>query len=80
LPFQSFVAYLVKKNSDQDSVEAVKQAFKVMANDKEFITRNELSAHLPAEKVDFLVSQMPPYGNVEGGLDYNAYAAKVYAH
>lgn len=80
LPFESFVAYLVKKHSDADNTEAVKEAFKVMAGDKEYITRSELAAHLPADKVEYLCQHMPPYPGVEGGLDYAAYAAKVYAN
>jgi actinin alpha len=80
LPFQSFVAYMLGKHGDSDNLGAIKEAFKVMAGDKAFITERDLRAVLPNDKVDHLLTAMPRYPGIDvEGYDYVAYASTLYA-
>lgn len=71
-----------KKHSSTDTADSIKDAFKVIAGDKDFVTKDDLARVLPAEKVTFLVANMPVYNGPDGsalGFDYKAYSAKLYA-
>lgn len=82
LNFDAFVTYMKKKHSSTDTADSIKDAFKVIAGDKDFVTKDDLARVLPAEKVTFLVANMPVYNGPDGsalGFDYKAYAAHLYA-
>jgi actinin alpha len=78
MPFQSFVAYLTSKHSNTETAAAVAANFKTMANDKEFITEQELRSLLSADKAEYLIANMPQHSSGMG-FDYVAYAQSVYA-
>jgi len=82
LNFNQFVAYMKKKHSSTDTAESIKDAFKIIAGEKEFVTAADLSAVFPKEKVDYLVATMPQYQGADPnikGFDYKAYTDRVYA-
>jgi Ca2+-binding EF-hand superfamily protein len=78
MPFNSFVAYLTSKHSNTETAAAVAANFKAMANDKEFITEQELRSLLSADKAEYLIANMPKHSSGMG-FDYVAYAQSVYA-
>jgi len=78
ITFENFITYMSKRVTDQDSKEVIFEAFKALANDKEFIVEEDLRKALPAEKVAYLIAHMPPYPGVERGYDYKKWAEKAY--
>jgi len=75
LGFENFVEYMIKATSDNTTQEEIVASFRDLANDKDFITADDLRrSGMPTEKVDFLLAEIPPYAGVEGGLDYRAWA------
>jgi len=79
ITFENFITYMSKRVTDQDSKEVIFEAFKALANDKEFIMEEDLRKALPAEKVSYLIAHMPPYPGVERGYDYKKWAEKAYS-
>lgn len=79
IPFNSFVAYMIKKHSNTDNAQAIVESFATIAGGKEFVTANDLRSVLPNDKVDYLLAHMPKYAAVEDGFDYKAYASTLYA-
>jgi len=79
ITFENFITYMSKRVTDQDSKEVIFEAFKVLANDKEFVLEEDLRKALPAEKVAYLIAQMPAYPGVERGYDYKKWAEKAYS-
>eukprot|EP01120_Amphizonella_sp_Union-15-10_P001179 TRINITY_DN1122_c0_g1_i8.p1 TRINITY_DN1122_c0_g1~~TRINITY_DN1122_c0_g1_i8.p1 ORF type:complete len:875 (-),score=266.28 TRINITY_DN1122_c0_g1_i8:53-2542(-) len=75
LSFESFVTYMKNKHSQSDSPHRIKDAFKIMAGEKDFITEAELRSLLPADKVEYLIKRMP---KVSGGYDYNAFTESMF--
>jgi len=80
--FDQFVAFMVKTIKGSDSADNVKASFRVMAEDKPYITEAQLRAVLPSARVDYLLENMPRYegeGAVEGSLDYSKFTDNIYA-
>eukprot|EP01104_Vermistella_antarctica_P012828 TRINITY_DN3785_c0_g1_i1.p1 TRINITY_DN3785_c0_g1~~TRINITY_DN3785_c0_g1_i1.p1 ORF type:complete len:1558 (-),score=732.09 TRINITY_DN3785_c0_g1_i1:173-4762(-) len=78
IPFDTFVDYMVKRSQDSDSQDQILEAFKTVANDKDFITEDDMRRVMPADKVDHLVASMPAYEGVEGGFDYKAWTSGAF--
>jgi len=76
LSFEAFVDYMKSKHSQSDSPAQIKEQFRIMAADKEFITEAELRAVLPADKANYLVANMP---KTAGGYDYKAFVDTLFA-
>jgi actinin alpha len=82
LNFDQFVSYMKKKHSSSDTAESIKDAFKIIAGEKEYVTEKDLAAVLPPEKVAYLVARMPPYPGADPSIkayDYKAYTDKIYS-
>jgi len=78
--FDEFCKYMESVISDVDNSDQIKQAFKLLAGDKDYVTEAELrQSGMPNEKVDYLLQNMPKYEGVEGGYDYNAFTDDCYA-
>jgi len=75
--FEEFVGYMERVSSGSDTPDSIKQAFKVLAGDKDYVTEADLRSVLPAEKVAYCLSHMQPYPGVNGGFDYNTFTDKV---
>jgi len=73
--FDEFVDYMVKKNEDSDTPSTINNSFKAIANNKDYVTEEEMRRAMDAEAVAYLISVMP---KKEGGYDYQAYTAGVY--
>jgi len=72
--FEAFTELMVKRSSDSDTRDQILEAFKTLAGDKQFITQDDLKRALPAEKVEYLVKNMPLYKETAGQFDYTAWA------
>jgi actinin alpha len=75
--FEEFVGYMERVSSGSDTPDSIKQAFKVLAGDKDYVTEADLRSVLPAEKVTYCLAHMQPYPGVNGGFDYNTFTDKV---
>jgi len=77
--FEKFVEYMIKATSDNTTPDEIISAFRDLAADKDFITEADLQrSGMPTEKVTYLLSTIPPYAGVEGGLDYKAWAHSAF--
>jgi len=72
--FDEFVTYMEKRKKKTDSKSEVIDSFKSIAGNKDFITTGELYSVLPKEKVEYLLTVMPKYKEMEDGYDYVAWA------
>ncbi|KAN0027634.1 hypothetical protein ACTFIU_010605 [Dictyostelium citrinum] len=76
ISFEEFIEYMVTSRKGSDNAESTKAAFKVMAEDKDFITEAQIRQSISdAKQVEYLLANMPA---VEGGYDYNSFADKLY--
>lgn len=74
--FERFTAYMQRRNRDNDSAEEILASFKSLANDKEFVTEEDLRRVMPNDKVTYLTSRMPKYQDL--GYDYAAWVREQY--
>jgi actinin alpha len=79
ITFNEFCGYMEQVSTTKDTPQDLKNAFKIIAGDKDFITEQDMRMVLPAEKVEYLISNMQPYPGVEGGYDYASFSASMYA-
>ena len=78
--FDAFVEYMIKVTSDTTTLAEITQAFRDLAQDKDFVTLSDLQrGGLSAERIAYLTANMPAYQGVEGGFDYNAWAATAFS-
>ena len=73
--FEEFLKYMESISTVSDTPSAVKDAFKILANDKDYITEAELRSVLPPEKVDYLIRHMQKLGD---GYDYKSWTDHAY--
>jgi len=78
IKFDRFVEFILKSRKGSDSPDNIKSSFRIMAEDKPFITEAQLRAVLPPARVEYLLENMPRY---EGGenYDYVAFTDQLYA-
>jgi len=78
IDFQTFTQFMINVTKDSDSKEEIVASFRSLANDKEFVTEDDLRRVLPGEKVKYLLENMPPYESVTGGYDYRRWAEDAF--
>jgi len=71
ITFEEFTEFMVSRTADTDTSEQLLQSFKEIANDKEFITEDDLKRAMEPAKVEFLVQHMPKHA--AGGYDYKTW-------
>jgi len=72
LEFDEYVKLMVKKRADTDTKETYMSAFEQIAGGKKFLTEDDLRrGGFSNERIAYLVRNMPPYADVQGGLDFN---------
>jgi len=77
--FQEFVDYMVSRTEESDSPSTVKNAFKMVAADKAFVTEEDLRRvpGLSSDTIEFLLQTMPR--TKEGfGFEYGAFTDSQY--
>jgi len=71
---------MIKVTSDTTTQGEITQAFRDLAQDKDFVTAADLQrGGLSADRIAYLTANMPAYQGVEGGFDYNAWAATAFS-
>ncbi|XP_054758488.1 alpha-actinin-like isoform X1 [Lytechinus pictus] len=79
--FQSYLDFITREMSDADTVEQVRESFKVLANGKPFILPDELRMELPPEQAEYCIQRMRPFvgtGAAPGALDYMSFSSALY--
>jgi len=79
ITFNEFLGYMEQVSTTKDTPSDLKNAFKVIAGDKDYITQADMSAVMPADKVQYCIDRMQPYPGVDGGYDYATFAESMYA-
>jgi len=78
--FENFLSHMIKITSDTTTESEISAAFKDLAQDKDFITADDLRrSGMPVEKIDYLLSEMPAFEGVEGGYDYKKWATSAFS-
>jgi len=77
--FDQFVQYMIKTRKGSDTPDNIKASFRIMAEEKEYITEAQIRSVLPPARADYLVANMPAYPGVEGAFDYNKFTEDLYA-
>jgi len=71
LEFDEYVKLMVKKRADTDTKETYLAAFEQIAGGKHYLTEDDLRrGGFSNERIGYLSKHMPPYADVQGGLDY----------
>jgi len=79
ISFESFTKFMVDRNKDSTSSDEILESFKSLANDKDFVTPEDLRKVMTNDHVEFLLARMPPYESVPNGYDYKKWVQKVYS-
>jgi len=79
LEFDEYVKLMVKKRADTDTKETYMAAFEQLAGGKHFLTEDDLRrGGFSNERTGYLVKHMPPYADVQGGLDYKLWLNTIH--
>ncbi|CAF1477539.1 unnamed protein product [Rotaria sordida] len=79
--FESFLDFMTRECSEEDSVDQLTLAFKTLSADKPYITAEELKRELPANQAEWCIQRMKPYTGVEdvpGAYDYKTFSSALY--
>lgn len=79
IKFDRFVEFILKSRKGSDSPDNIKSSFRIIAEDKPFVTEAQLRAVLPPARVEYLVENMPRYEGQENAFDYVAFTDQLYA-
>ncbi|KAL3313307.1 Alpha-actinin-4 [Cichlidogyrus casuarinus] len=77
--FESFVDFMTKEMSDQDSENQLLESFRLLAGDKGRITEEDLRRDLPVEDAEYCIQQMKLLAAGEGDhLDFQSFTKILY--
>ncbi len=79
--FEAFLDYMSREATDTDTSEQVKGSFKVLAGNKNYITKEDLMRELPPDQAEYCIARMAPYqgpDGVPGALDYMSFSTALY--
>ena len=79
--FDSFMDFMTRDASDQDTADQIIQSFRVLANNKPFITADILRNELPPDPAQYCIARMQPYAGADtfaGALDYTSFSTALY--
>lgn len=79
ITFNEFVGYMEQVSTTKDTPDDLRNAFKIIAGDKDYITETDMRCVMPADKVDFCVANMKPYPGVPNAYDYASFSKAMYA-
>jgi actinin alpha len=81
VPFDSFMDFMTRDASDQDTADQIIQSFRVLANNKPYITAAILRRELPPDQAQYCINRMQPYRGADGeqgALDYTSFSTALY--
>ncbi|XP_033627710.1 alpha-actinin-1-like isoform X1 [Asterias rubens] len=79
--FEAFLDYMSREATDTDTSEQVKGSFKVLAGNKNYITKEDLMRELPPDQAEYCIARMAPYQGPDGSpgaLDYMSFSTALY--
>ncbi|CAF4706950.1 unnamed protein product, partial [Rotaria sp. Silwood1] len=79
--FESFLDFMTRECSEEDSVDQLTLAFKTLSADKPYITAEVLKRELPADQAEWCIQRMKPYtgaDSVPGAYDYKTFSSALY--
>ncbi|XP_038075922.1 alpha-actinin-4-like isoform X2 [Patiria miniata] len=79
--FEAFLDYMSREATDTDTSEQVKGSFKVLAGNKNYITKEDLMRELPPDQAEYCIARMAPYQGpdaIPGALDYLSFSTALY--
>jgi actinin alpha len=76
--FEEFASYMERVSGGSDTPDSIKQAFKTLAGDKDYVTEADLRSVLPGDKVDYCLAHMKKYPGVDNAYDYNSFTDSLY--
>ncbi|EFP05872.1 CRE-ATN-1 protein [Caenorhabditis remanei] len=82
VPFEAFLDFMTKENSDQDTVEQMIDSFRILASGKPFITADELERELPRDQAAYCMARMAPSrepGAPPRSFDYVTFSRSLYS-
>merc|ERR1712226_253084 len=59
--FRSFIEFMTRETTDNDTAEQVIESFRVLAGDKPYILEDELRRELPPEQAEYCIQRMNAY-------------------
>jgi len=74
--FDQFVEYMIKTRKGSDTPDNIKASFRIMAEDKDYISEAQIRSVLPPARADFLVANMPKHGDL---YDYSKFTDDLYS-
>ncbi|RKP09304.1 calponin homology domain-containing protein [Thamnocephalis sphaerospora] len=78
--FEQFTKFMVSITEDQTTPDQLRESFKAVAGDKEYITELELKrVGLPADTTQYLAQVMPNKDGEQGHLDYLKFLDNTFA-
>jgi len=79
ISFETFTRFMIERTKDSDSKGEILASFKSLANDKEFITPDDLRKVMSNDRVQYLITSMPPYEGVPNAYDYRKWAETAFS-
>jgi len=79
--FRSFIEFMTRETTDNDTAEQVIESFRVLAGDKPYILEEELKRELPPDQADYCIQRMSPFRGADvpqGALDYESFSTALY--
>ncbi|KAJ1757387.1 alpha-actinin, partial [Coemansia sp. RSA 2523] len=78
ISFEVYIRFLVELTEDQTTPEQVLQSFRVIANNKPFVTKEDLRLDLSPKSIESLLREIPKSDLDKNGYDYLAYLRNVF--
>ncbi|KAL0232425.1 hypothetical protein PCE1_002766 [Barthelona sp. PCE] len=78
MPVDSFITLMTERQKVKDSPEDVLEAFGLVANGTDFVTKQQLVAAMGEEMFEEMLPFLPPYEGVEDAYDFNAFAKTMF--
>ncbi|OUM59484.1 hypothetical protein PIROE2DRAFT_52214 [Piromyces sp. E2] len=79
VPFETYLNYVKSIAEDKTSPDQLRDAFKVLAKDKDYVTEADMAAGgFPQATIDYLKQVIPPKDGVPNSYDYVAFLDAVF--
>jgi len=79
VPFENYLNYVKSIAEDKTSPDQLREAFKVLAKDKDYVTEADMAAGgFPQATIDYLKNVIPPKDGVPDSYDYSAFLDAVF--
>lgn len=79
--FETFMDFMVKDTSVEDTAAQVTESFRVLAGEKPYILPDEIRRELPPDQAEYCISRMSKYegaGAPDNALDYESFSSALY--